>query len=109
SHFCRGDPYADFKRDKPLLPGRHAAPARSDGFQFRQRDPQFSAKEQAFPDEDEKEVTGTFDRVYNDRSLPAQLSWRHNGPHSRVPLPEDVWSHVQASRRQLDDRNNPAL
>mmetsp|Transcript_40423 Transcript_40423/g.94532 ORF Transcript_40423/g.94532 Transcript_40423/m.94532 type:complete len:187 (-) Transcript_40423:52-612(-) len=108
SHFSRGDPYADYKRDKSLLPARQASPSRSDGFLNRKKDSERHAKEQAAADED-KEVTGTFQHVYNDRSLPAQLLWRPNGLQSRVPLPGDVWSHVQASRRQPHQPENPAL
>ncbi|CAJ1441376.1 unnamed protein product [Effrenium voratum] len=76
SHFTRGDPFAEFQRDKGLRQSPGAAEQCI-------RRPIAEEKATAVP----RELLGSF-RHLEHRVAPAQLAWRQNGPHSRVPLPQ---------------------
>eukprot|EP00438_Fugacium_kawagutii_P020430 Skav226582 [mRNA] locus=scaffold2846:106171:117999:- [translate_table: standard] len=94
SHFSRGDPYAEFQRDKNLLKKTKAAPADDSdnqrSLQATLADPK-EVGESAKEAQATRELKGTFDNAKMDGSrsyLPAYLLWNHTGPCERVPFPQ---------------------
>ncbi|CAK9083605.1 Uncharacterized protein SCF082_LOCUS39759 [Durusdinium trenchii] len=80
SHLARGDPYGDFQRDRLRRARRERRPHRTRRYGCQR----MSASSSQAPTQ---QLTGTFDYL-KIRAPPAYLSWRHNGPCSRVPFPE---------------------